>query len=820
MNRKLILIFLTTFLSFTKVVAQCPTCGNGIVDAGETTITCPMDFPHDPTCISPCGQPTAFESTTGIRIAHDFTGTTTYSTTGLPAGWSFAGAPSPTTAGVLPAADVFGAKGGLVQPSCSGSCTATNFFCIGNLANSIAVGAGGTNGKLGANFDGRANTNQNSSYAILRGQNNPTLVSETFNMSAVEGFKIQFWLAASETSCGQLNSWGSCVGNAAFLDFSSNGGTSWTQIMTLNISSTGTDMCTSNSTNTLWFQEGAWSRVCLTVFKSTTSPGNFYTAATATTAASGIMVNAAYFTANFKFRIRYAQTASCSTATATNPGRYLAIDYPVITSGNEMIPCGISFSNMCGYGTDNNDDEVGSSTLSTNAIVFGTTRSSVNQAERGVEIFSSQSPTFGAQNFTGTSLPSNFDLCNAEGGDKQCINWQSNNNGYFAVYECITDWEVAGSNNIIVNYYKGTTPVSFNLTKVTTAGKTALKGWRMSGSRFVNCSTGDLNPGCNGYSFRSGSLPTQFARGFYALATNSLGDSWSFYGASSCSHYFNGPQFAPIAVPDTLTGAGNYVTCVGSELFFTGISEFCVSTGFTGAATLEITGPGGFSETINSSGVGLTPITTAGEYIIKANTPNTPTQCIDCGKSVCITVSQTLIDNCATALPITLVDFKAYSLESSVELNWKTLSEQNSAYFLVQRSLNGEQFTNIDSLQAAGESNSELYYESEDKNPLNEMSYYRLKMVDLNGLTRFSSMLTVNRSSTIPSISPNPSSGIFNLSFIPKDAFYELTDLDGKIIQTGALNNTVIDLSQQAKGIYFFTLQLPGKTIHHRLVKE
>ena len=357
-------LMIVCLLLSAGLYGQCPTCGNGTVDGGETAANCPQDVAHAATCTSPCAQPGAFEATIGIRQAYDFVGTTTWTTAGLPVGWAFAGAPSPTTAGALPAGDAYGAKAGIIQPNCSGSCAATNGFCIGNLASNSAVGAGGSGGKLGANFDGRANVAANLSYAVLRGQNNPTLVSPTFDMSAVQGFKVQFWLFPSETSCGQGNSWGSCVGNAAFLDFSANGGTSWTQIMQMDLSSLSTDMCFNNSSNTKWLTESAWSRVCLTVFRSTTSPGNFYSLASGTSAASGIMVSSTYFTSGFKFRIRYSQTASCTSGiTATNPGRYLAIDYPVITSGNQMIPCGISFSNMCGYGADANDDGVGSSTL-------------------------------------------------------------------------------------------------------------------------------------------------------------------------------------------------------------------------------------------------------------------------------------------------------------------------------------------------------------------------------------------------------------------------------------------------------------------------
>lgn len=786
--------------------SQCPTCGNGVVDAGETSLNCPSDVSHAATCTSPCTQPGSFESATGIRQAFDFVGTTTWSTTGLPSGWAFAGAPSATTAGALPAADTYGAKAGLIQPNCSGSCTSTNGFCIGNLANSVTVGSGGANGKLGANFDGRANINQNLSYAVLRGQNNPTLVSPTFDMSGVEGFKVQFWLFPSETSCGQTNSWGSCVGNVAYLDFSTNNGTSWTQVMQMDISSSNTDMCINNSTNTKWLTESAWSRVCLTVFRSTASPGNFYTAATASSAASGIMVNSAYFTSNFKFRVRYSQTASCTSGiSATNPGRYLAIDYPVITSGNELIPCGISFANMCGYGSDNNDDGVGSSTATTQTTVFSTVKRSVNQAERGVEILTSQTSAFASQNLSGSSFATNYDLCNAEGGDRQCVDWQSNNNFYFAVYECITDWE-APTSGINVNYYKGTTPQSFGLTKVTTAGKTAAIGWRYSGSRFVSCSTGDLNSGCNGYLFLSNSLPTQFSRGFYGLATNNLGQSWTYYGATSCSHYFNGPTFAPVAIPAPLPTATNYTICNGSDLVFTADVEYCATSSFAGSPTVSITGPGGFSETIDIGSNGTTPITTAGEYFLTGHTPVSPVQCLDCGRTVCITVTQSEIDNCLTALPVSLTNFRIQNSEQTALLLWETESEENSAYFVVERSEEGLSFGSIGTVPAKGNSDQKHYYQLADSNPLIGTSYYRLKMVDLNGSIRYSPIISSQRTSPIQVI-PNPTNGTFHVTGLSGMNKLEVLDLQGKFIESKETDQEMIsfDLQQEA-GVYILRI--------------
>jgi Secretion system C-terminal sorting domain len=808
-------------------VAQCPTCGNGVLDVGETNATCPQDVPHGATCTSPCGQPTSFESTAGTRQAFDFVGTTTWTTAGLPVGWAFAGAPTPTTAGALPAADAYGAKAGLIQPNCSGSCTSTNGFCIGNLASTQAVGGGGANGKLGANFDGRANVATNLSYAVLRGQNSPTLVSPTFDMSAVQGFKVQFWLFPSETSCGQANSWGSCVGNVAFLDFSANGGTSWTQMMQMDISSGNSDMCTNNNTNTKWLTESAWSRVCLTVFRTTSSPGNFYSLASGSSAASGIMVNSAFFTNAFKFRIRYSQTASCTFGiTTTNPGRYLAIDYPVITSGNEMIPCGISFANMCGYGADANDDGVGSSTLFSTATAFGLVRRGVHEAERGVEIFNSQNAsTFASQNQSGSNFTTNFDLCNAEGGDKQCMNWRSNNNSQLVVYECIADWEAPSGTGINVQYFKGTTPQSFGLSKVTAVSKVALIGWRYSGFRFVTCgSSSDLNPGCNGYYFLSGSLPTQFARGFYTLGMNSIGDSWTYYGASSCNHYFNGPYFAPIAVPDTIAGSGNYTICVGNSLLFTGLSVFCQdASGLTGSGSISVSGPNAYSDVITSGGQGTVPIVDAGVYTITANTPTSPAQCLNCSRLACITVSASDISNCGVVAYPGLSFWADLYENEAVSVKWNMLHEESVADYELQRHLSGGAWQPI--LHMAPQPSQGGDYLYIDRNAVAGLHDYRLLVHKQNGETAMSDVATVWMP-TAQSIQvyPVPATERLSVRLGLEAAGFSISlhDLAGRLLLRSEVVGEAgeVSVADLQAGVYLLKVVVAGKSYIQRVLVD
>lgn len=70
-------------------------------------------------------------------------------------------------------------------------------------------------------------------------------------------------------------------------------------------------------------------------------------------------------------------------------------------------------------------------------------------------------------------------------------------------------------------------------------------------------------------------------------------------------------------------------------------------------------------------------------------------------------------------------------------------------------------------------------------------------------------------------IFPNPSDGIFNLKLnIP--TFFTLTDLTGKIIQSGKMESgiTFLDLSRQSKGVYFMRLTHAGSSQVQKIFLE
>lgn len=124
------------------------------------------------------------------------------------------------------------------------------------------------------------------------------------------------------------------------------------------------------------------------------------------------------------------------------------------------------------------------------------------------------------------------------------------------------------------------------------------------------------------------------------------------------------------------------------------------------------------------------------------------------------------LDYETTPLPVELLTFYATSLENSVQLDWKTASEQNNDYFLLQRSRDGFQFENIANVPGAGNSNVEINYDYLDTDPYNGVSYYRLIQKDFDGDSTLSNIISVNRDQFKNNdfiIKPNPNEGNFEL---------------------------------------------------------
>jgi hypothetical protein len=105
------------------------------------------------------------------------------------------------------------------------------------------------------------------------------------------------------------------------------------------------------------------------------------------------------------------------------------------------------------------------------------------------------------------------------------------------------------------------------------------------------------------------------------------------------------------------------------------------------------------------------------------------------------TSSPAIVNTCLAA-PINLSKFEYQLKDKAVELLWQTVSEVNSDYFDIERSVDGIKFEKIGNLKTIGNSSTTKDYSFTDNNP-NYFNHYRLKLVDVSGKISYSKILFV-----------------------------------------------------------------------------
>jgi fibronectin-binding autotransporter adhesin len=188
-------------------------------------------------------------------------------------------------------------------------------------------------------------------------------------------------------------------------------------------------------------------------------------------------------------------------------------------------------------------------------------------------------------------------------------------------------------------------------------------------------------------------------------------------------------------------------------------------------------------------------------------------------------------------LPVELISFTAVPVNNKeVALEWKTATEINNNYFLVEKSLNAvdyEVVTSVASKAINGNSSIILNYDAIDSSPYAGISYYRLKQIDFNGDYKYSDVVAVNlneNAELVFDVHPNPTDGnSFNISFATeydKDYFIEVYDLQGKQLllqkviadKAGVSTFEIIPTNQFSSGMYFVKLNSNGKSNYKKII--
>ncbi|MDB5201947.1 MAG: Endonuclease/exonuclease/phosphatase [Ferruginibacter sp.] len=171
--------------------------------------------------------------------------------------------------------------------------------------------------------------------------------------------------------------------------------------------------------------------------------------------------------------------------------------------------------------------------------------------------------------------------------------------------------------------------------------------------------------------------------------------------------------------------------------------------------------------------------------------------------------------------PIALENFSALKMNSTAQFNWKVNCNSTSVKFDVQRSSNNSSFSNVYS-ESATQARCQAPFNYTDAAPLAGVSYYRLKITDVDGAVSYSNTATLkfDNASGIY-LSPAVTVSETQIAFSSKTAglsTWMIHDISGRLVKKFTYQMTVgenripVNVSDLPKGQY----QVSGATVEGR----
>jgi hypothetical protein len=188
----------------------------------------------------------------------------------------------------------------------------------------------------------------------------------------------------------------------------------------------------------------------------------------------------------------------------------------------------------------------------------------------------------------------------------------------------------------------------------------------------------------------------------------------------------------------------------------------------------------------------------------------------------------------ASALPVTFLSFNVTALKDKVELIWATAIEINSKDFKVQRSLDGNNFEDIATVAAAGNSNNLRNYVFDDIQRISlkgEIVFYRIAEEDIDGKLLYTNVKSVKipdgKNKLTLGYNPVRNEALLKYDCVENDRVkIRMVDQLGRVmlimeqtVQAGS-NEIKMETATLAKGIY--EVELTGAHDHEvvRMMKE
>ena len=181
------------------------------------------------------------------------------------------------------------------------------------------------------------------------------------------------------------------------------------------------------------------------------------------------------------------------------------------------------------------------------------------------------------------------------------------------------------------------------------------------------------------------------------------------------------------------------------------------------------------------------------------------------------------------ALPVTLTNFDGVLQNGNALLSWSTATEINNKGFELQKSMDGQVFTDIGFVAGNGNSSLVHNYNYTDIDVLSGSNYYRLKQIDLDGRFTYSSIIKLDYAKFAWTILGNPvgSNSMVQVQIDKtSEVIIEVVSMNGSVIRTinkGKISagtySIPLHLGQVSSGIYVVRLILDEKSYSKEIFK-
>ncbi|HLP13052.1 MAG TPA: T9SS type A sorting domain-containing protein [Flavobacteriales bacterium] len=188
------------------------------------------------------------------------------------------------------------------------------------------------------------------------------------------------------------------------------------------------------------------------------------------------------------------------------------------------------------------------------------------------------------------------------------------------------------------------------------------------------------------------------------------------------------------------------------------------------------------------------------------------------------------VEQSTTTLPVELISFEGEKSNQDHLLKWVTASEINNAWFIIEHSVNGHDFSEIHKTEGKAMSNVITDYHFLFKYPVVGLNYYRLRQVNTNGTYSFSNIVVLDNTEDLillENLFPNPTNGDIQFDLTTnedQDFSIDVYDISGKIVlqkkysQEEGKKTVVLETSQLSRGVY--TLQVCGQNTSFKSIQR